>query len=560
MSKYKSYIFLAVAFGVIVIVSTYLTTRVIQSRLNHNLIANYENYEQVGSNLIASTLEAEIKSLIAQLIIMSEYPEIKSGGVNCAPHIRDLLAKTGSRLGNVGRVDANGVFVCSLNAALVGRKAAELGSYITDIFNDPEHHTVMSRAIIVPNVEGYVTAVHIPVWTPDGKFDGTLGGAIYLKDLEEKYLRDFTFAQRGFVILLDDDGTILYHNDSRLIGTNVNSPTFAEIVGDEKAFNYILDEAKLAKSGVFEYQHNTEGLKVAGYHPVEVVPGRTWMVLVTMPVGDVAQELSGIGVNNLLRFVWMLCALIVVLTCMGFILAMQKFVFKPIQEVQEMKSDFVSLVSHQLKTPVAQIKGYTENMLDGLTGPLTDKQREYLSDMLNVAGKNSNLIDDLLNVSRIERRMLKVNVVSLAFVPLINDVLSPLRDVAKKKGVELVERLSNDSVSVQGDDVKTREALRNIVDNAIKFTDQGKRVTVETVREGDYMKVSISDEGPGVDPDVQTEIFEKNRVWAGKVKSSGAGLGLYLSKQFLELTGGSIAFATAPGKGTTFTVKLPISK
>jgi signal transduction histidine kinase len=221
-----------------------------------------------------------------------------------------------------------------------------------------------------------------------------------------------------------------------------------------------------------------------------------------------------------------------------------------------MKSDFVSLVSHQLKTPVAQIKGYVENMLDGLTGPINAKQKDYLTDMLAVANKNSKLIDDLLNVSRIERGMLKLNPEPLELGALLDDVLAPLRLVAQAKGVILKESLPAAPFTVIGDAVKTREAVRNIIDNALKFSTPGMTVTVTGKANGTQGLISIADEGPGIDPDVQTELFKKDRVWAGKVQAAGAGLGLYLSKKFIELGGGTITFITAPNKGTTFYITL----
>lgn len=228
-----------------------------------------------------------------------------------------------------------------------------------------------------------------------------------------------------------------------------------------------------------------------------------------------------------------------------------------LEKVDQMKSDFVSLVSHQLKTPVAQVKGYVSNMIDGLTGPINDKQKEYLSDMLNVANKNSQLIDDLLNVSRIERGMLKVTIENLSMATLLKDVVSPLTNVASAKGVVLKTEGLQIDATIKGDPVKTKEAIRNIVDNAIKFTDSGKSVTVKAQDQGNSIQVSVTDEGPGIDPDVQKELFEKNRVWTGKVKAAGAGLGLYLSKQFIELTGGIIKFSTKQGVGTTFVINLP---
>ncbi len=230
------------------------------------------------------------------------------------------------------------------------------------------------------------------------------------------------------------------------------------------------------------------------------------------------------------------------------------------ETVSQMKSDFVSLVSHQLKTPVAQIKGFVENMLDGLIGEFTPKQKEYLSYLSNVANKNGQLIDDLLNISRIERGMLKVNIEPLDINSLLDETLSPLRNVAKVKGVVLEERLLGKSVMISGDPVKTREAIRNIVDNAIKFTPASKKVSVSAEDSGNMVVVEVSDQGIGIDPDVQTELFEKNRLYSGKVKASGAGLGLFLSKQFIELSGGIISFKTKLGEGTTFNIKFPKNK
>lgn len=223
--------------------------------------------------------------------------------------------------------------------------------------------------------------------------------------------------------------------------------------------------------------------------------------------------------------------------------------------IEQAKSDFVSLTSHQLKTPIAQIKGYIANMIDGLTGELNPKQKEYLSDMLQVANSNSALIDDLLNVSRIERGIIKFEPEKTDLIEIVKRAASPLRNVAADKKVLFTEAYLDKPLIVWADTNKTIEALRNIMDNALKFTNPDKTVSIEVKEINSTPTVIIIDEGPGIDPDVQTELFEKNRVWSGKVKASGAGLGLYLSKQFIELQGGTISYETASGKGTTFIIK-----
>ncbi len=558
MNKYKVYVLIAFAFIAVIILINFFITDSARSTLNKNLIEYYLSEESLIARNISKALESEIKAVENELLLMSEDLVIKNGKLEeCNAEVTRLQKKTGSLLGNVGRVDKDGFFRCSLNPALVGTKASNLGRYIDDIFGDPEHKTVMSRAIPVPGGKGgYLVAIHVPVWN-GSEFDGTLGGALYLSDLDVKYLKDVIFAERGFVALFDDDGTVLYHKKENLIGKSISSSEYAGNVGSSTPFEEIISDTKNGSSGTKRYINIEEGEKISAYVPFSPVSGRVWTVLVTVPVTDAKIDLVGIGADRLLVSIWFLIASVVFFLGLIFIIFSKKYIFNPIKQIQDMKSDFVSLVSHQLKTPVAQIKGFVDNMLTGLTGELNDKQKTYLHNINNVADKNAQLIDDLLNVSQIERGILKVNIAPLEVRALLEDVLAPLRDKAKAKGVVLEENISLDSVIISGDPVKTREALRNIVDNALKFTNPERKVTVSAREDKEYAVIDISDEGGGIDPDVQGELFKKDRVWSGKVKASGAGLGLYLSKQFIELTHGMIEFETEVGKGTKFIIKFP---
>ncbi len=557
MNKYRTYLIISILLGGVILGGTFLTTRLIHKKVVSYTIEDYVREQEVIAINLAKTLEDEVENIKTYLTLLLRDEQIRSGSTaECHSALKTAVTSTATKLGNLGRVNSQGNFHCSLNPALVGRRASDLGSYITEIFEDPEHQPVMSPAIKVPGVEGYVTALHIPVFNEKGDFDGTLGGAIYLSYLQERYLEGVTVAEKGFVALYDDDGTVLYNPNEKVIGSNIRSEIFEDNIAAPEAFQGMIDEIKQGKSGVKTYQHKTEGEKIAAFVPVRILEGRHWLLMVTLPLSEVNTNPVSSTVDNFLAQIWIFIAITVLLAETAFIVLTLRYVFRPIKEVEEMKSDFVSLVSHQLKTPVAQIKGYAENMLDGLTGPLTPKQKDYLGDMIRVAHKNSKLIDDLLNVSRIERRMLKINLENLPIAELLNDVLSPLKLVAEQKGVKLVENIPATKAAIVGDTVKTREAVRNIVDNALKFTPVGKSVTVTAKEDATSVTVSIEDEGPGVDPDVQKEIFEKNRVWSGKVKASGAGLGLFLSKQFIELTGGTISFNTTPGKGTVFNINL----
>ncbi len=558
MKKNTLYIIIMLLLGGIIIASSFFITLLIKKELNDNLVTYYTEQEELIADQVVQAFETEIENTNKLLTLLGSIPTIKSGStVDCNAILKEKLTEINSPLGNVGRVTSDGVFHCSINSKLVGTVAANLGPYMLDIFNDSEHKPVMSRAILAPGAPSYLVAYHVPIFGADKEFLGTLGGALYLNDLQEKYLKKLVFAKRGFVALFDDNGTILSHRTSQFIGKNISDPMFKEWTGNTQPFQEMLKNSAAGKSGTLRYQHKNEGEKVAAYKPISVLPGRTWTVLVTVPIADVRAEIISVKVDLLLNQLWILSTITAILTLLAFIYLTVRFVFKPMAQINQMKSDFVSLVSHQLKTPVAQIKGYVQNILDGLTGPFNDKQRDYFQDMLKVADKNSKLIDDLLNVSRLERGMIKLNSEKLGLTHLIEEALSPLYPIAQARSISIEKHPSAEDLSVLGDPIKTIEAIRNIIDNALKFSKAGQKVTVTWSKDADFAMISISDQGPGIDPDVQTELFAKNRIWAGKVKASGAGLGLFLSKQFIELGGGHISFKTGLGTGTTFFIKLP---
>ncbi len=332
MSKYKTYILITCLCTAIIIAGSYFSAVHIKQRLNDNLVRNYSKQELEIAGNLAKTLESEIQTTKNQLMLMGQDPDIRDGQSKaCTAAIRADLAQIDSKLGNVGRVDKDGIFRCSLNPSLIGTEASKLGPYITDIFSDPDHAPVMSRVIKVPGAagSGYLTALHVPVWGKDGQFDGTLGGAIYLSDIQQKYLRDVVFAHRGFVVLIDDDGTVLYHQLQWLIGTNIHSDSFKGVIADPSPFDEILIDVKAGKSGIRHYQSTTQGEKIAGYVPVHVLPGRSWAVMVSVPTTDIAVDLEEFGVDVLLTRIWALTALLVLIAAGGFIYFSRKLSVLP---------------------------------------------------------------------------------------------------------------------------------------------------------------------------------------------------------------------------------------
>ena len=228
------------------------------------------------------------------------------------------------------------------------------------------------------------------------------------------------------------------------------------------------------------------------------------------------------------------------------------------KRIDQAKSDFVALVSHQLKTPVAGIRGYIENILDGLAGDLTEKQKQYMLDMRKLCIRNYNLISDLLNTSMIERGIVTIDLGPTKLNDVIDTVVEDYYGKAESKGLALkVDGLNKTTIAL-GDRDKLVETLSNVVNNAIKFTDQGS-ITISLRQEEGYGVIEVTDTGRGMRNETLQDLFKKEKVLSGgPVAGGGAGLGLYIAKGFMQAQHGDITATSSPGNGSSFILKVPL--
>jgi two-component system phosphate regulon sensor histidine kinase PhoR len=231
------------------------------------------------------------------------------------------------------------------------------------------------------------------------------------------------------------------------------------------------------------------------------------------------------------------------------------------KKMDQAKSDFVALVSHQLKTPVAGIRGYVENMLDGLTGELNEKQKRYLSDMRALCLRNYRLISDLLNTSMIERGMLSIDLGPTKLSDIVSTVIKDYYGKVEEKGLALkTEGMNGQDIVVLADRDKSIEALANIVNNCTKFTDQGS-ITIKVSHDNEYGIVEVRDTGRGMSGETIEEMFKREKILSGgPVAGGGAGLGLYIAKGFMKAQNGDITATSIIGKGSSFILTIPLYK
>jgi len=231
-----------------------------------------------------------------------------------------------------------------------------------------------------------------------------------------------------------------------------------------------------------------------------------------------------------------------------------------LKELDKMKSDFVSNVSHELRTPLTAIKGSVDNMLDGLTGSLNEKQVRYLARIKSNTDRLSRLINDLLDLSRIESGRVEVRPTTVPLAALAEEVAEHLKALAAEKRIQIEVPSPDLSLTVWADRDKVTQILMNLIGNAVKFTPQEGRVTVAMEKNGiEDVRISVADTGPGILPEETNKIFVKFYQVANidKQRPKGSGMGLAISKALVEMHGGKIWVESEMGRGSTFYFTLP---
>ena len=226
-----------------------------------------------------------------------------------------------------------------------------------------------------------------------------------------------------------------------------------------------------------------------------------------------------------------------------------------LKELDRMKSDFVANVAHELRTPLTLIKGNLDNIEKGFAGEVQPKQKEIISDVFRIVNRLARLVNDLLDLSKIESGKMEFKKEAVDIVGLAGEVVKDFEKTASEKKIGIKKEFPKGEVKIDADKDKLTQVFVNLMGNAIKFTDKGD-VTIKMIELQDEVQVEIQDTGSGMDKDQIGRIFDKFvRVIAEK--KEGTGLGLPIAKDIVELHKGRIRVETSPGKGSIFIFNLP---
>jgi PAS domain S-box-containing protein len=239
----------------------------------------------------------------------------------------------------------------------------------------------------------------------------------------------------------------------------------------------------------------------------------------------------------------------------------RKVVERQLQAANRMKSEFLANMSHELRTPLNSIIGFSEFLEDEKAGPLNAQQKEFLNDVLNSGRHLLQLINDVLDLSKIEAGRMDVHPEPLQLRKVVEEVRSAIAPLAAKKHITVKTTISPQFETVTLDQQKLRQILYNLLSNAVKFTNEGGMVEVIVDSTADQqLRLQVKDTGIGIDPRDFGKLFtEFQQLGSGPNRhQQGTGLGLALTRKFVELQNGMIDVESALDKGSTFTVVLPV--
>jgi PAS domain S-box-containing protein len=230
--------------------------------------------------------------------------------------------------------------------------------------------------------------------------------------------------------------------------------------------------------------------------------------------------------------------------------------------VDRMKSDLISTVSHQLRTPMTSIKGYADLLYLETVGEINEAQRRFLSIIKSNADRLALLANDLLDISRIETGRIRLNVEFIHVSAIIHEIAASLRGEIEEKGLSLKLDIPESLLPIYGDRDRVTQILTNLVDNARHYTPAGGQITVSAQVRGNFLQVSVADTGIGIAPEDQEKIFDRfYRADSPLVQEvAGTGLGLSIAKSFVAMHGGEIWVESEPGHGSTFSFTLPLAE
>lgn len=392
-----------------------------------------------------------------------------------------------------------------------------------------------------------VVAIAIPIQDGSGAVQGSLV-LEYRTAQVNRWLQNIRLARTGFLYVVDQSGSIVAH--PHVDSNDQISKQYADVL-----------LIKRAQQGVFstaQYRDPMSGkTMIASFQPISI-GHNTWVIVAQQPV-DEAYELLD-------RLKWRISiagGLLTLLT-LGMVVALaatsarNERLNRELAAKNQTLQDITSFVSHQLRAPVTAMRWTIESILDGDYGPLSDEMKGQIKNLDDVAVQNGNLINDILNISRIDRGVIEVKTEPVPLKDVAERALRDYRVALEKAGLSLTLVGMDLPITVMVDKEKMAESITNAISNAIKHTKKGG-ITVRLYKDAQFGYIDVTDTGEGMSQEIMDRLFSRTGVSGSNTNSSlSTGLGLYIARNFMQLQKGDITVSSEVGKGSTFTYGIPL--
>lgn len=274
---------------------------------------DFAHNQKVFTSTAANGIERYFYDIQKRLETIALMPNVRDAvrSEACNQGLQDILKVNSREFSNLGRIDGNGTFVCAVNRAVVGEPASKYGNYFETIAKDPAHKPVMSRLIYPTGSDSPVVAVHVPVYDSRGVFSGTIGGAVYFKELQERILPDAKISGNSVMALYDNNLDILYHPDPLIRGKNLLAPDILQLYAPRSVINFFADEVRRPPAeGVIQYSLRGKERQTI-YKSVHVI-GRYWTIGVAVPHEDIQKAVGRQPARHIFTATLLLLVLIII--------------------------------------------------------------------------------------------------------------------------------------------------------------------------------------------------------------------------------------------------------
>ncbi len=474
------------------------------------------------------------------LITLSTSDYIKYPNLGCSKYLSEVISKY-QRYSNIALTDAQGNVICSANApqtlvnvsdryffnAAINNKDFSVGEYsISRVTGDP------------------IISLGYPIYNSNGILTGVVYSSLDLQWLKN-FSIDLGLNNQAVLMLLDRNGAIL-----------VKVPDSNVSIG-KKYFKVNLIKDLVNKKDVIEFKEKNSEKYYYAFQKIGLLESNPYAV-VGLPESVVFSQPNIDFRNNLFLSIIISLASIIAGWFIG--QSLITHVVFAMGKVDQLKKDFVSLVSHQLRTPLTAIKYFSEILLSGSPGELKSKQKEFLLDIHNSTNRLISLVGTLLNISRIESGKIKLHLQKVSLPGLIKSCQSEINHLFIKKNLKFVIKNYQSAGAVFIDVKLIRQVINNLLTNAAKYSYPKSSIEAKIIQGKKEVTVSIKNHGFGISHSEKPNIFSKffRSEAARKADQEGSGLGLYLSKLIVEMHQGKIWYTSSSKTGTAFFFTLPV--